>query len=92
MARVQIPAKRHLWIDAWRRYRLSHAQAQRARELGINPKNLGKLVSHDQKHWKTPLPQFIEHLHLKRFGRERPEQLFSIEERVQLEQTRKAER
>ena len=40
-----------------------------ARELGLNP---GKLSNHGQEPWKAPLPQFIEHLYLKRFGREQP--------------------
>jgi hypothetical protein len=43
-----------------------------ARELGLNPGKLGKLSNHGQEPWKAPLPQFIEHLYLKRFGREQP--------------------
>ena len=43
-----------------------------ARELGLNPGKLGKTSNHRQEPWKAPLPQFIEHLYLKRFGRERP--------------------
>jgi len=43
-----------------------------ARELGPNPGKLGKLSNHGQEPWKAPLPQFIEHLYLKRFGREQP--------------------
>jgi uncharacterized protein (DUF1697 family) len=43
-----------------------------ARELGLNPGKLGKLSNHRQEPWKAPLPQFIEHLYLKRFGREQP--------------------
>ena len=53
-----------------------------ARELGMNPKKLGKLDNHDQEPWKAPLPQFIEHLYFKRFGRERPEVVMSVEERA----------
>jgi len=43
-----------------------------ARELGLNPGKLGKISNHQQEPWKAPLPQFIEHLYLKRFGREQP--------------------
>ncbi|HVP66803.1 MAG TPA: hypothetical protein VMT17_06020 [Anaeromyxobacteraceae bacterium] len=43
---------------------------------------LGTLDNHDQELWKAPLPQFIEHLYLRRFGRERPEVVMSIEERA----------
>ena len=43
-----------------------------ARELGLNPRRLGKIANHRQEPWKAPLPQFIEDLYLKRFGRERP--------------------
>jgi hypothetical protein len=46
--------------------------AKAARELGLNPRKLGKIDNHRQEPWKAPLPQFIEHLYLKRFGRERP--------------------
>jgi len=55
--------KMQVWIDARRRYCLSHAQVQMARELGMNPKKLGKLDNHHQERWKMPLQQYIEHLY-----------------------------
>jgi hypothetical protein len=61
------------WVEARKRYHLSHAQVQMARELGLNPRKLGKIANHRQEPWKAPLPEFIEHLYLKRFGRERPQ-------------------
>jgi hypothetical protein len=61
------------WVEARKRYRLSHAQVQMARELGLNPRKLGKIANHRQEPWKAPLPQFIEHLYLRRFGRDRPQ-------------------
>jgi hypothetical protein len=61
------------WVEARKRYYLSHAQVQMARELGLNPRKLGKIANDRQESWKAPLPQFIEHLYLKRFGRERPQ-------------------
>ncbi|MCO5170390.1 MAG: hypothetical protein M9894_28980 [Planctomycetes bacterium] len=70
------------WIDARKRYRLSDAQVQMARELGMNPAKLGKLDNHDQEPWKLPLPQFIEACYLKSFGRERPERVISLEARI----------
>jgi hypothetical protein len=60
------------WVDARKRHHLSHMHVQMARELGLNPRKLGKIDNHRQEPWKAPLPQFIEHLYLKRFGRERP--------------------
>jgi hypothetical protein len=48
----------------------------------LNPKKFGKLVNHRQEPWKLPLPQYIEHLYSKRFGKEMPENVASIEERL----------
>lgn len=50
----------------------------------MNPKKLGSLANHDQETWKMPLPEYIEHLYEKRFGRTRPESVMSIEERARL--------
>lgn len=77
-----IPQKLAVWIEARRRHNLSHAHVQMARELGMNPKKLGKIDNSDQEPWKMPLPRFIEHLYFKRFGRDRPEHVRSIEELV----------
>lgn len=80
------------WVEARRRHHLSHAHVQMARELGMNPRKLGKLDNHDQEPWKAPLPQFIEHLYFKRFGRERPAVVMSIEERARAQAAKKAAR
>lgn len=77
----KIPVKLQIWIDARGKYRLSHAQVQMARELGLNPKKFGGLANHRQEPWKTPLPQFIEELYFKRFGKTAPDRVLSIEER-----------
>jgi hypothetical protein len=53
---------------------------QMAHELGLNPTKLGELDNHKQEPWKVPLGQFIEDLYAKRFGREHPEVVVSIEE------------
>ena len=65
--------KMQAWIDARKRHHLSHAQVQMARELGMNPKKLGKLDNHRQEPWKMALRQYIEHLYFKRFGKQRPD-------------------
>ena len=84
--------KMQAWIDARKRHRLSHAQVQMARDLGMNPAKLGKLDNHKQEPWKLPLPQFIEKIYLKRFGRRAPDIVMSIEERVRLNHEKKEAR
>jgi hypothetical protein len=80
------------WIEARKRVHLSHAHGQVTRELGMNPKKLGKLDNHRQDPWKAPLPEFIERLYLKRFGRERPEVVMSVEERARAAEAKRAAR
>ena len=92
MAKKKIPEKYQVWIDARKRYRLSHAHVQMARELGLNPKKLGKIANQKQEPWKAPLPAFIEQLYFKRFGKTRPDEVKSIEQLVQVQEQRKAER
>jgi hypothetical protein len=77
------------WIDARKRHHLSHAQVQMARELGMNPKKLGKIDNHKQEPWKMPLPQFIEYLYEKRFGKERPDVVLTTGEMVQRDAEKK---
>ncbi len=78
-----LPPKFQVWIDARTRFRLSHAQIQMARELGLNPKKFGGLANHRQEPWKVPLPQFIENLYFDRFGRDRPDVVKTIEQILQ---------
>src|SRR5947207_8014386 len=87
-----LPPKLQDWVEARKRHRLSHAHVQMAREIGLNPRKLGKLDNHHQEPWKAPLPQFIEHLYLKRFGQERPENVVSIEERARAKRAKHAAR
>jgi hypothetical protein len=63
-------------------------RVQMARELGMNPKKLGKLDNHDQEPWKLPLPEFIEKLYSKRFGKGRPDTVRSIEEMAAAKQAK----
>ena len=49
-----VPAQVQVWVDARKRYHLSHAQVQMERELGLNPRKFGKLANHRQEPWKAP--------------------------------------
>ncbi|MGA2607773.1 MAG: hypothetical protein ABSH01_09995 [Terriglobia bacterium] len=80
------------WIDARKRFHLSHAQIQMARELGMNPRKLGGLANHEQEPWKAPLPIFIERIYPKRFGKAKPDRIVSIEDRVREIAAKKAKR
>ena len=89
----KIPDSLQIWIAARKRFGLSHAQVQMARELGMNPKKLGSLANHRQEPWKMPLPDFIEHLYFERFAKRVPDRVLSIEDRFrELEQKKAARR
>jgi hypothetical protein len=90
MAKPKLPQHLQDWVDARKRFRLSHAHVQMARQLGLNPRKLGKLANHDQEPWKAPLPLFIERIYFKSFKRERPEVVRSIEELAQAQREKKA--
>src|SRR5580704_108923 len=92
MGKQKLPQNFQDWVEARKRFRLSDAHVQMARELGMNPKKLGKLDNHDQEPWKSPLPEFIRKLYSKRFGRERPDAVRSIEEMVEAKQAKKQSR
>lgn len=64
--------KDQAWADARKKYHLSNAHIQMARQLGLNPRKFGKIANHRQEKWKAPLPEFIEELYFKRFGKRRP--------------------
>jgi hypothetical protein len=77
--KINIPEKLQVWIDARRKFHLSHAHIQMARELGLNPRKFGKIANHRQEPWKAPLPVFIEDIYFKRFKKKRPDNIKSIE-------------
>lgn len=87
-----IPEKYRVWIEARSRYCLSDAQIQMAREMGLNPKKFGKLANEKQESWKKPLPEFIEELYFKRFGKRQPDVVRSVEQVLQDQRAKKAER
>lgn len=80
------------WIDARKKYRLTHAQVQMARELGMNPKKLGGLANHSQEPWKQPLPVYIEQLYQKRFDKRLPDDIRPIEVKEAEKRQRKTQR
>lgn len=69
----KLDPKLQAWVDARKRHHLSHAHVQMARELALNPSKLGGKDNHRQEPWKLPLPEFIERLYEKRFGKTRPD-------------------
>ena len=78
----KLPEKYQRWIDTRKRYNLSRAHIQMARELGLNPKKFGGLANTKQGPWKLPLPDFIEELYLKHFNKNQPDNVRSIEQMV----------
>ncbi|HET6386121.1 MAG TPA: hypothetical protein VFJ58_22245 [Armatimonadota bacterium] len=80
MPKDKLPPKLQEWVVARKRFGLSDAHVYMARELGLNPAKLGKIANHRQEPWKAPLPEFIEHLYKKRFGRSRPEVVLTVEQ------------
>jgi hypothetical protein len=86
----KLPPKYQVWVDARKRYYLSHAQIQMARELGLNPKKFGKLANYKQEPWKLPLPEYIEELYYKHFKKKAPENVLSIEKTVKIKAQKQA--
>jgi len=88
----KIPDKYRKWIEAREKYRLSNAHIQMAQELGMNPKKFGSLSNYKQETWKLPLPEFIEECYYKRFKKNRPDRILSIEERLKAINKKKEEK
>ncbi len=92
MPKKELDPKLQAWATARQRHGLSHAHVQMARELGMHPDRLGSLDNHRQEPWKAPLPEFIERLYEKRFGKLRPDVVRTIEESVRAAAVKRAER
>jgi hypothetical protein len=88
----KIPDKYQIWIDARKRFHLSHAHIQMARELGMNPKKFGKLSNAKQEPWKVPLPTFIEDCYFKQLGKKKPDIVKAIEQLAKEQEKKKQER
>jgi len=83
-----IPNKLRPWIEARKKYHLSHAEIQMARALGMNPKKLGGMANHKQEQWKAPLPEYIKYLYEKRFGKQTPDDIRPLE-KIEAEKRKK---
>ena len=90
--KVFVPNKLRPWIEARKKYKLSHAHIQMARELGLNPKKFSSLSNTKQQQWKLPLPEFIEEIYFKHFKKHKPDNVRSIEQMVKEKALKKAER
>jgi len=88
----KIPEKYQRWIDARKRFHLSHAHIQMARELGMNPKKFGSLANTKQEPLKLSLPDFIGELYFKHFKKNQPDNVRSIEQMVRDYNKKKEER
>jgi hypothetical protein len=92
MPKRRLPEKIQMWIDARKKHHLSHVQIQMARELGLNPKDFGKMANVRLEPWKAPLPKFIEELYFKRFHRYQPQRVIPIEDVAKAFERQKEER
>ena len=88
----QVPPKLQPWFEARQRFKLTNAEVQMARELGMNPKKFGQFANEWQEPWKVPLREFISNCYRKSFGRNQPEHVLSLEEVVAKEQVRREEK
>jgi len=87
-----LPAKLQPWFEARQKYHLTDTQIQMARELGLNPRKFGGYANHRQESWKSPLGEYIQHLYFKRFKKEQPDRVASLEEQAQEDQRKREEK
>src|SRR5580658_7945169 len=87
----QFAAKLQPWFEARRRFKLSNAHIQMARELGMNPKKLDS-PEDPQAQRIASLPEFIAQTYRQRFDRNGPEQIRSLEELVEWDKQRRVEK
>ena len=92
MKNKAVPEKYRIWIEARKRFKLSHAQIQMARELGLNPKRFGSLDNRNQEPWKAPLGAYSERLYQKHFKKAAPDVVRSIEEMLNAVKQKKEDR
>jgi len=89
-AKQRIPADLEPWFEARRKFRLSHATVQMARELGLNPKNFGKLSNINAAAWKAPLPEFIARCYRRAHKCDQPAEVRTLEQIILDRQAKKA--
>ena len=87
----QFAVKLQPWFEARRRFKLSNVHIQMARELGMNPKQLGFVDGRDGQ-TNVPLPDFIAQCYRQHFGRNGPEQIRSLEEMMEWDKQRRVEK
>lgn len=88
----RIPHKFLPWIDVRKKFKLSDAHVQMARELGLSPKRFPNYANTTDQPWKLPLVQFIEQLYEKQFGKTRPDEVMSIEAMAEAHLAKRAAR
>ena len=86
----RIPANLQPWFEARQRFKLSHATVQMARELGLNPKKLGKLADLRGSPWKVPLADFIAECYFKAHKKRTPDLVRSLEQVINDAEAKKA--
>jgi hypothetical protein len=77
------------WFEARKRFKLSHAHIQMARELGLNPKKFGSLANDKQQPWKAPLPDFIDYIYFKHFKCTKPAQVKTLEQLIEADELKR---
>jgi len=77
------------WFEARRRFKLSHAHIQMARELGLNPKKFGSLANDKQQPWKAPLPDFIARIYFKHFNCSTPARVQTLEQLIEADELKR---
>lgn len=78
--KTRIPHKFQPWIEARKKFHLSHAHIQMARELGLSPKKFGSYANRDSQPWKLPLVEFIEFLYERQFHKKSPDEVRTMEQ------------
>ncbi len=48
---VWIKSRDQAWVEAGKKFRLSAAHVQMAKQLGLNPKEFGKIGNYKQEPW-----------------------------------------
>ncbi len=76
----RIPHKFQPWIEARKKFHLSHAHIQMARELGLSPKKFGSYANREKQPWKLPLTDFIEFLYERQFHKQAPDEIKTMEQ------------
>jgi hypothetical protein len=89
-AKTKISPRSIEWIKTCKRYHLYDTHFQMERELGLNPYKFGRLANEKQVQWKKPIPEFIEEIYFKRFGKKQPNVVKSIKQLAQDKRDKKA--